>query len=107
MQFIDWNKVDELGQDLINYAENDLKNQIEGILQLKNNITWEGADADTAMQGFTGFMQNMQKLNLGTKQYGMFLKGVSEKYKTTTNEVKNTFEEELMASNNKGYYTEV
>lgn len=105
MQYVEWNKVDELGTELITYSENDLTDQINRILELKNQVTWEGADADSSMQGFTTFMNEMQKLALATKQYGLFLRGVAEKYKGTSETIKNTFENEVYNTNqgNAGY----
>ncbi len=95
MQYVDWDKLDELGLELTGYAENDIANQINKILELKNQVNWEGADAESSMQGFTNFMNEMQKLALATKQYGQFSRGVAEKYKGTSNTIKNTFETQV------------
>lgn len=92
MQYVDWNKLSELGIDLTSYAENDITNQINKILDLKNQVNWEGADAESSMQGFETFMTEMQKLALAIKQYGLFLSGVSEKYKGTSDKIRNEFE---------------
>ena len=95
MQYVDWNKLDELGTELVSYAENDITNQINLIMELKNQVTWEGSDAESSMQGFVKFMTDMQKMAQATKQYGLFLRGVSEKYKQTSNKIRNTFETEI------------
>lgn len=96
MQYVDWNKLDELGVELTGYAENDITNQINKILELKNQVNWEGADADASMKGFADFMDEMQKLALGVKQYGQFSRGVAEKYKGTSNRIRNAIEEVYM-----------
>jgi len=95
MQYVEWDKVNETGEELISYSENEILNQIKLINDLKKQATWEGADADTSMQGFTQFMTDMEKLSEAIKRYGQFLTGVAAKYKSTSNSIKNIFENEI------------
>ena len=97
MQYVvDWNKLDELGNELVMYADNDLTNQINLILNLKNSVVWEGNDADEVLSEFTNLMAQVQKMVLATKQYGLFLKGVADKYKLTNNKVRSSFASDVM-----------
>ncbi|MBO5375509.1 MAG: hypothetical protein J6A52_01500 [Bacilli bacterium] len=99
MQYVvDWNKLDELGNELIMYADFDLTNQVNLIMNLKNSATWEGDTAVEVMQEFTNLMQQVQKMILATKKYGLFLKNVADKYKQTNNKVRNTFEADVVSA---------
>ena len=99
MQYVvDWNKLDELDNELIMYADFDLTNQVNLIMNLKNSATWEGDTAVEVMQEFTNLMQQVQKMILATKKYGLFLKNVADKYKQTNNKVRNTFEADVVSA---------
>jgi len=95
MQYVEWDKVNEVGEELVAYSENDILNQIKLINDLKNQANWEGADADASMAGFTKFMNDMEKLSEAIKRYGQFLEGVASKYRSTSNSIKNIFENEV------------
>ncbi len=97
--YVEWNKLDDVGNDLVNYAENDIKSQIERIQDLRKQVNWEGADAESSLQGFDEFMVEMQKVTQGVSQYGKFLKGVAGSYKNTSNNIKNKFENEVYQRN--------
>lgn len=99
MQYVvDWNKLDELGNELIMYADYDLTNQVNLIMSLKNSATWEGDTATEVMQEFTNLMQQVQNMILATKKYGLFLKNIADKYKQTNNKVRNSFEADVVSS---------
>ena len=93
--FVKWNELDSIGQDLINYAENDIKGQIEKIQELRKQVNWEGADAESSLKGFDEFMGEMQKLTAGLSKYGTFLTKAAVSYKDTSNKIKNTFENDV------------
>lgn len=99
MQYVvDWNKLDELGNELIMYADFDLTNQVNLIMNLKNSATWEGDTAVEVMQEFTNLMKQVQNMILATKKYGLFLKNVADKYKQTNNKVRNSFEADVVSA---------
>ena len=99
MQYVvDWNKLDELGNELIMYADFDLTNQVNLIMNLKNSATWECDTAVEVMKEFTNLMQKVQKMILATKKYGLFLKNVADKYKQKYNKVRNTFEADVVSA---------
>ena len=79
MQYVEWDRVNETGEELISYSENEILNQIKLINDLKKQANWEGADADASMAGFTNFMTDMEKLSEAIKRYGQFLIGVASK----------------------------
>lgn len=93
--YVEWNKLSDIGNDLITYSDTDIKNQIEKIQNLRSQVTWEGADAESSLKGFDEFMTEMQKVSQGVKQYGQFLNGVAGSYKDTSNKIQTTFETEV------------
>lgn len=99
MQYVvDWSKLDELGNELILYADNDLTNQVNLIMDLRKSVVWEGNDAEEVMNEFLAMMTQVQKLVLATKKYGLFLKGVADKYKQTNNNIRNVFESDVVSA---------
>lgn len=94
---VDWNKIDELGSELILYADNELTNQVNVIMDLKNSVVWEGAAADEVLKEFMTMISKIQKMILATKKYGLFLKGVADKYKQANNNIRNAFDMDVMS----------
>ena len=92
---VKWNELESTGQDLMTYSENDIKNQIEKIQALRKQVNWEGADAEASLKGFDEFMDEMQKLSQGLSKYGMFLTKAANSYRETSNNIKNTFENDI------------
>ena len=92
---VKWDELEATGQDLVKYATTDIKNQIEKIQELRKQVTWEGADAESSLKGFDEFMVEMQKLSQGLSKYGGFLCAAANQYKDTSNNIKNKFENEI------------
>jgi uncharacterized protein YukE len=92
---VKWDELYSAGQDLANYSENDIKNQIEKIQELRKQVNWEGADAESSLKGFDEFMTEMQKLSQGLAKYGKFLQAAAGQYKDTSNKIKDKFENEV------------
>ncbi len=93
--YVEWNQLDGIGDDLINYSTTDIQNQIEKIQNLRKQVNWEGADAESSLKGFDEFMTEMGKVTQGVKQYGQFLKGVAGSYKDTSHKIQDKFETEI------------
>ena len=93
--YVEWNQLNDVGEDLVNYAEKDIADQIAKTRELRNQITWEGEDADEVLKGYDEFMEEMEKVTEGVKNYGKFLSSVSESYKNTSNNIRDTFKNEV------------
>ena len=84
--YVEWNKLNSIGEDLINYSTTDIQNQIDKIQNLRKKVNWEGADAESSLKGFDEFMTEMGKVTQGIKQYGQFLKKyILHRFHTITN----------------------
>ena len=90
-----WDETEQYGTDIKNYAQNDIKGQLELIKSLRSQVNWEGAEAEASLKGYDEFLDEMQKLVTGFTKYGNFLCDTAATYKNTSSKIKNTFENEV------------
>ena len=92
---VKWGPLQDSGDRLINYADNDIRGQLNKIKSLRSRVTWEGADGEASLQGFDNFLDEMQKLADAIRKYGQFLGATAQEYQHTSGTIQNTFENQI------------
>ena len=92
---VNWSSLEEAGQSIIDFAENNIKNKLDEIQELRKQVNWEGSEAEAAFAGYDEFMEEMRKIYIGISQYGKFLLAAAGKYQDTSSKLTNTFETEV------------
>ena len=90
-QKVEWLQLDQIGTEIVNYADKEIAEQLKTLLDLKSKVNWEGADSDAVMKEFSGLVKELEVLVAANKQYGGFLRGVAEQYKQTSGKIQNSF----------------
>lgn len=93
--FVDIDKLRDDGEDLINYAQNNIGTKYDELLTLLNNFEWEGKTRDLFDVKYKKLIGKVKTIEKTIVKLGIFMVTCSENYNETENVIIAKWQEKI------------
>ena len=81
--FVNMGELDELGNSIQTYAENEIRGEIDRLLSLENKYVWVGKAKEAYFNKYRELITKLYSYSDMIEKFGYFLRYVSEDYSNT------------------------
>ena len=89
------NELEETGNELISYSQNNIANEIEKLKLASNNFVWQGPAYNSFIAGYNAKIENLIRMNNSLTILAKYMLIVKENYSDTNEKINNAYEELL------------
>ena len=91
--YVNMGKLDELGDEILTLAEQNIRGKIDQIINLKDKYEWIGKGSDAYFTKYKEIMTTLYDYSDMVEIFGYFLKYVSEDYSNARSEASGMLKE--------------